>query len=272
MEQTLQPWYFASMHLVSAHVGRNNVLVKGYIHEPIQGNQADEKPAILICPGGAYRFRSWTEEDPVALHFLAIGYNVFLLSYSVKEDASDLHPLEEASEAIVQIRLHQHDWYCDPHKIVVMGFSAGAHVAGSLANLYALPFLGHKEKENRPDACILCYPVITMGKYAHAESRKWVTGGKKELIDLLSLENQVHDATPPTFIWHTFSDNSVPVENSLVYANALRMHGVPFDLHVFSEGKHGQSMCNQEVGSSHKVDAVWVSLCDNWLAQLLHLA
>ena len=65
----------------------------------------------------------------------------------------------------------------------------------------------------------------------HAESRKWVTGGKKELIDLLSLENQVHDATPPTFIWHTFSDNSVPVENSLVYANALRMHGVPFDLH-----------------------------------------
>ncbi|MFA6844665.1 MAG: alpha/beta hydrolase [Sphaerochaetaceae bacterium] len=261
------------MKIVQIGTGRNLVPLTGYLHEYVpDGGIKNLRPSVIICPGGAYRFLSWREGDPVALYFLGKGYNVFILEYSVKEQAKDLNPLCEASDAVVKIRLHATQWLCDPNRIAILGFSAGAHVAASLAILHDHPRLRAlqkiEDKQNRPDACILCYPVITTGQFCHEESAQWVSGGNEKDRELLCLEKQVTDDTPPTFIWHTVSDGAVPVENSMFLVSALRQHKIPFELHLFANGGHGLSMCNQEVDTPHVADHAWVDLCTTWLADL----
>jgi acetyl esterase/lipase len=258
------------MKIIQTSVGKNQVPLTGYLQEFTQdGGIRNIRPSVVICPGGAYRFLSERERDPVALHFLSLGYNAFILDYSVGEDAKGLNPLVEASEAIMKIREHAVPWMCDPYHIAIMGFSAGGHVAASLAILHDHPrlkeLLDTKDGANRPDAAILCYPVITAGESCHRESLDWVSGGSEEDRALFSLENQVSETTVPSFVWHTVTDDAVPVENSLLLASAFRAHGVPFELHLFGHGVHGLSMCNEEVGTPDKACAQWVGLCTTWL-------
>lgn len=255
------------MKIIQIAVGPKEVPLTGYLQDWVDdGGIKNIRPSMVICAGGAYRYLSWREKDPVALHFLSLGYNVFLLDYSVGKDAGGLEPLKEASDAIVKIRTHATSWLCDPNRICVLGFSAGGHVAASVSLLYGNPALGDREDQmNRPDACVLCYPVVTTGSFCHEESVEWVSGGDPKLKELLSLENQVSDGVPPFFIWHTVGDQAVPVENSLLLACALRKHGIPFELHLFQEGNHGLSMCNEEVGTPQEADKAWVGLCDTWL-------
>jgi acetyl esterase/lipase len=203
-----------------------------------------------------------------------MSYNVFILDYSVQEEAKDFNPLLEASDALIKIREHALAWMCDPTRIAIIGFSAGGHLAASLAILHNHEMVVSrqtiKDENNRPDAAILCYPVISGGEYAHKESLEWVSGGDEKLRTLFSLENQVTASTSPMFIWHTVTDASVPVENSMQLALSLRREQVPFELHLFEQGSHGLSMCTQEVGTPHPACRQWVDLASTWLNSRFH--
>ncbi len=241
--------------------------VIGYLHDDHDRLVAHKKrPAIVICAGGCYRWLSPREKDPVALFFSAMGYQAFLIEYSCAEQAAGLRPLRELAEAVRLIRVHAEDWYIEADHVAVLGFSAGGHLAASLGTLWQRPELA-LGAACRPDALVLCYPVITAGAYAHAESIDNVTGGDPALRELLSLEHRVTNHMPPTFLWHCVGDESVPVENSLLLASAMQRAGVPYECHLFAGGAHGISMCNQEVETPYPAASAWIGLCQTWLNQ-----
>ncbi len=236
-----------------------------------------DRAAVLLCPGGAYRYVSPREGEPVALQFNAAGFNAFVLHYSV---APCRHPapLLDASRAMCLIREHAAAWRISPDKIAVCGFSAGGHVAASLAVGWdepaALGAPGIERGMNRPDALILGYPVISSGEYAHRESIDNLLGpnASPEEIREVSLELNVNPKMPNAFIWHTWDDASVPVENSLLFAQAMRRCGVPFELHIYPKGTHGLSLATPETGDGPRGSdphvASWMDLCVDWLGDL----
>ncbi len=263
-------WYHGRMRIIQTAVGPKRVPLTGYLQDmTMDGGIRNIRPTIIVCPGGGYTFRSERERDPVALHFLAMSYNVFILDYSVGEDAGDLNPLLELSDALMRIREHAVRWMCDPTRVAVIGFSAGAHLAASIAVLHDHKKVANVQKvvdaNNRPDAVILAYPVITGKEYAHKGSFEQLSRGNAEIRALLSLEDQVRETATPAFIWHTVTDQGVLVENSLLLAQAYRKAKVPFELHLFEEGDHGLSMCTEEVGTPHAGVRPWVELATNWL-------
>ena len=258
------------MRIIQTAVGPKRVPLTGYLQDmTMDGGIRNIRPTIIILPGGGYTMRSERERDPVALHFLSMSYNVFILDYSVNEDAGDLNPLLEISEALIRIRENAVRWMCDPTRVAVAGFSAGAHLAVSIATLHNHKRVTDVQKvtdgNNRADAVILAYPVITTGEYAHRGSIEKVTKNDEGLLELLSLEKQVTEDASPVFIWHTVTDSAVPVENSFLLAQAYRNANVPFELHLCESGDHGLSMCTDEVGTPHPGVRPWVGLATNWL-------
>lgn len=205
------------------------------------------RPAVLIVPGGGYRFLSFREGEPVALRFLSEGYAAFVLEYSIF--TAFPAPLIEAALAMKYIRENAEAYRIDPDLIAAAGFSAGGHLTGMLATLYGAKQVtdviggGHV----RPDAVILSYPVITTGVKTHADTANTISGGDPELMRRLSLETCVTKDSSPAFIWHTMEDDCVPVENALLMAQAYRAAGVPFELHIFEKGGHGLSTADIEV-------------------------
>ena len=251
------------MNIVSFRA--NDAPVIGYLQDDHDRLVAHKKrPAVVICAGGAYRWLSPREKDPVALHFAALGYQTFLIEYSVREKAAGLRPLRELAACVAQIRHNAEAWHIEREHIAVLGFSAGGHLAASLAVFWQRRELSGCEG-CRPNAVVLCYPVITTGEFAHTESIDNVTGGDAAMRELLSLENQVTEQMPPTFLWHCVGDESVPVENSLLLAGAMQRAGVDYACHLFAGGAHGISMCNQEVETPHPEASPWIELCTNWL-------
>lgn len=223
-------------------------IIVSYIHE-----DKKVRPCMLVVPGGGYRYVSSTEADPVARTFYAAGYNVFVLAYTVNylDEPLKLQPLMDIARAVRIIRYHAEKCSVDPDKMAVCGFSAGAHLCASLCVHYSDisdPDPKYAPISTRPDAAVLGYPVITSGEYAHKDSFTALLGadaGEKEL-EYMSLEKHVTDDMPPCFLWQTASDESVPVENSYLFAMACRKAGVPFAHHVFSEGIHGMSVATEE--------------------------
>lgn len=261
------------MNIVQLSIGENSVPLTGYLHSYNNENiSRNLRPSIVLCPGGAYSFISEVEKDPVAFYYFSKGLNVFILEYSVGTNASDLTPLLELSESLTKIRDHSSDFRCNPTKIAVMGFSAGGHLAASLALLSSnsefQKLSGIFDDYNSPDALILGYPVITMGKYTHEESLNNVTAGKQDLINLLSLENKVTENCPPVFLWTTQNDNTVPVENSLLLLNALVENKISVEFHMFPNGNHGLSMCCDECNTANNSVAQWKLLSIKWLNDL----
>lgn len=231
------------------------------------------RPAVLVCPGGGYGFMSDREGEPVALWFASKSYAAFVLDYTIF--AKHPVPLTEACLAVAYIRENARSLGVDPDRIAAIGFSAGGHLVGTLATLYAdeciKAALGDHAKNARPDAVILSYPVVTMGIETHGGSRDIITGGDPELLDKLSVQKQVRGDSVPAFIWHTHDDDCVPVENSLMLAEAYRRAGVPFALHIFEKGWHGISLVNAEVQNGTEAEKAlrhigkWIELAYDWL-------
>ena len=232
--------------------------------------------AVIVCPGGGYSMLSDREAEPIATQFLAAGFATFILRYSVKEQAADYTPLGEVALAVKYVREHAAAYNVDPDYIFTCGFSAGGHLAASAGVLWNSPALREvlgdaPEGINRPTAMILSYPVITAGEWAHKGSIRKLCGKEdfsKEEGDRFSLELHVDGTTPPAFIWHTFNDSCVPVQNSLLLAEAMTRAKVPFELHIFPDGPHGLALCNEQTRMLNPHCECWMELAIRWAKEL----
>jgi acetyl esterase/lipase len=201
---------------------------------------------VLIFPGGGYANLAEHEGRGYAEWFADHGFNAYVLKYRLGSNGYH-HPVElgDAARALRMVRSFARRDGLDPAKIVVIGSSAGGHLAASIATMFDAGKMDSPDsverESSRPDLAILCYPVITFGEFAHAGSRKMLLGDNApaELVQKMSAENAVTAQTPPCFIWATSEDKTVPVENSLLFASALRRAHVPFSLHIYEKGPHG---------------------------------
>lgn len=243
------------------------------------GRDDEKHPCLLICPGGGYAFCSKREQEPIAFYFLPDGFNVFILEYSV---APHRYPtqLREVAAAMELIYKYADTWHCDTNRVAIMGFSAGGHLAAHYSNAYSCPEIRAVFPDSKPvQASILCYPVITADPtWAHLGSFDALLGKKdrtSEDILKFSCNKLVTDSTPPAFLWHTSEDSCVPVMNSLLYAQALAVHKIPFELHVYPHGGHGLATSDartlREVLPEHRYDHVWLECVRKWLSCIMNI-
>lgn len=246
-----------------------------YLWEESEELGIHDRPLILLCPGGGYAMTSDREADPIATRFLAMGYHVGILRYSV---APAVYPtaLLEVFHAMKLIREHSAQWHVDSGKIFIQGCSAGGHLAASAGMFWHETWIAEKlgcdSEQLRPAGMILCYPVITSGMYAHRGSFEMLLAGQytDELLVRNSLEQQVNEHTPQTFLWHTYTDDCVPVENSLLLISAMKKYNVPVEFHMYPEGGHGLSTCDRlaamEGGYGVQEECQsWIPLVQTWL-------
>jgi acetyl esterase/lipase len=207
--------------------------------------------SMLILPGGGYGSLAEHEGKGYAEWFAANGIQAYVLKYRLGSNGYR-HPvmLNDAARALRMVRAFAKRDGLDPARIGVIGSSAGGHLASTLATHFEPAQASgltleagdaYDKESSRPDLAILCYPVISLGEFAHVGSRKNLLGENPTatLVQSLSNELQVTKETPPTFLWHTVEDKGVPVENSLLFASALRRAKVPFSLHIYELGAHG---------------------------------
>jgi acetyl esterase/lipase len=225
---------------------------------------------MVICPGGGYGGLAPHEGQDYARFLNEHGIAGFVLKYRLGPGGYH-HPamLEDAARAVRVVRSKAGEWKLDPKRIGIMGSSAGGHLTSTLLTHFDS---GKTEAEDpierqssRPDLGILCYPVVTMDQFTHQGSRNNLLGKdpSPQLVRELSNELQVTKATPPCFIFHTYEDPAVPVENSLQFAAALRKAGVPFDLHIYEKGAHGIGLGSRPYGSGDRHP--WTGDCIFWL-------
>jgi len=237
-----------------------------YFPDPAQATGA----AIVICPGGGYGGLAHHEGEDYARFLNESGIAGFVLKYRLGSSGYR-HPimLQDAARAVRMVRDRAAEWHLDPKRIGTMGSSAGGHLASTLLTHFdagqpdaADPI---DRQSSRPDLGILCYAVITMGQYTHQGSKHNLLGEDPpaELVRNLSNELQVTKDTPPCFIWHTWEDKAVPVENSLQFAEALRKAGVPFDLHIYQQGGHGLGLGTSDWQPERRHP--WTRDCLVWL-------
>lgn len=212
------------------------------------------RPAILILPGGAYRWTSPREAEPVALRFAARGYAAFVLDYTCAPAGFPVS-LREAAMAMRYIRENARRFEVNPNMVAAMGFSAGGHLCGTLGTMYDCLQIADIAPAGliRPDALGLCYPVAVSWGDTHDESFENISRGDKSIRDSLSLERLVRSDMPPVFLWHTRDDQSVPVRNSLILASAMEAAGVDFSMHIYRHGQHGLSTADELVYPARQV-------------------
>ena len=222
--------------------------------------------AIVVFPGGGYGGLADHEGAGYAEWLAANGIAGLVLKYRLGSSGYR-HPamLNDAARAVRLARSKAAEWKIDIQRVGIMGSSAGGHLASSLLTHFSQGDAKHPDpverEDSRPDLGILCYPVITMGEFTHTGSRDNLLGANAspELIEFLSSEKQVTKNTPPCFVWHTWEDGGVPVENSINFAMALRENGVRFELHVYEKGGHGMGLANPR----HR----WSEDCLAWLRE-----
>ncbi len=234
-------------------------------------------PALILCPGGGYEFCAIREGAPAARAFARTGIVSFVLEYDCAPAPLGKMPLHTLAEAVAWVRQNAAQLGVDADRIAVGGFSAGAHLAGTLGAVWrraewfpenSVPAL------RRPNALVLCYPVVSAGEYAHRGSFERLAGSERCAQQAFSLERLVDADTPPVFLWHTLDDATVPVENTLLLEAALRRAGVPHELHLFPHGVHGLALADFETydpARGRRPDrhvARWQALCAEWLKEL----
>lgn len=256
------------------HSGDKATLTTYILDHDDVNREGKTRKLILICPGGGYSHLSFREGEPIAMKMNSMGYNACILRYSLTPNKFPTQ-LIEAAYCVRYIREHAAEWHVDPDEITIAGFSAGAHVAGSLGCIYKddriTTVLGGDFTMYKPNRMLLCYPVITAGEFAHRGSFNCLVGeNNTEMYDEVSLEKRVNEDTVPTFIWHTFADAAVPVENSLLMAMSLRKYKIPCELHIFQNGCHGLALATEETNTSNGKTiepecTVWPELFDHWI-------
>jgi acetyl esterase/lipase len=240
-----------------------------FLSEPAHATGA----AMVICPGGGYARLSEHEGAHYAKWLNTHGIAGFVLKYRLGTNGYR-HPamLQDAARAVRTVRARAGEWQVDPTRIGIMGSSAGGHLASTLLTHFDAGQPGASDpiqrESSRPDLGILCYPVINMtGEFTHQGSKRNLLGSNAppELAREVSSERHVAPDTPPCFLWHTWEDKSVPVENTLQFAQALRQAKVPFDLHIYERGGHGLGLGGRTYDPSQWHP--WTRDCEFWLKQ-----
>ena len=257
--------------------GKDVCLETYILGDVMDGARNRKTPLVLICPGGGYAMTSNREAEPIALQFNSMGYQAAVLRYSC---APAVYPtaLCEVAQSVKLIREHAEDWNVDAEKIIVMGFSAGGHLAASYGVFWNELWLTEKMQCDKqllkPNGLVLCYPVISSKEeIAHQDSIKNLLGESYlEMKEQVSLEDKVGKHTPKTFLWHTFTDPVVPFWNSFRFAEALGKAGVPMEYHLYPQGGHGLSLANEQTANEEgkgveKVCQSWVPLLRSWMLE-----
>lgn len=235
------------------------------------------RPSILIIPGGGYDTVSQREGEPVALQFLAKGFNTYVLDYSTQSKVNRRFPsqLFEAMSALQYIKNTVKDYAGDPRKIHVMGFSAGGHLAGSLAYMGVLPqFITQlglpADSDMSVQSVALIYPVVSTNVSTHARSFENIQT-EKYPKEMLALEQYVTEKSPALFAVSSSDDSSVPVANTLLIVQTYAKAKKPFELHIYERAFHGFSLANELVSTPEVVKGIdkhvpeWVALCQDFM-------
>lgn len=290
---------------INIYEGRNDVTLTTYVlDDSKETRKGAPRPAVLICPGGAYLNCSDREAEPVAMRFVAMGYHAFVLRYSVyfqgeggftdMPEQFEIKPeimypaaMIEIAKALKLIEKNAEKWHVDMEKVALCGFSAGAHNCGMYAVYWNQSIITEKisdEKPVKPTAVILGYPLtdyvymkstmkdtpITEGLFTLSNLAYLGTAEPTdEQLDEVSPARHISKDVPPIFLWATSTDELVPVQHSLVMAKALADHHIPFEMHIFEEGSHGLSLGTQATAESIKQVSPeiqpWMQLAEKWL-------
>ncbi len=236
-----------------------------------------KRPTVVICPGGGYVFTSDRESEGIAIKLNSMGFNAVILRYSCKPAIFPTQLMELAS-TIALVRENAEKWHVDTDKIVVMGFSAGGHLAASIGVHWDKEFvykaLNLNAQDIKPNALVLSYAVVGALENSPSKSYGNLLGDKEaELLDLADVPKHISKNTPKSFIWHTFDDDVVPVKNALMYADGLHRYDVPFELHIYPTGPHGlglstEETCGVDGGLIQKECANWIDLAGVFIKNL----
>ena len=233
------------------------------------------RKTILIIPGGGYCWVSQREAEPIALRLLGLGYNAFVLYYSTNP-LCQLGPIYEGFAAVAYIRKHAEELCVNPDSISVMGFSAGGHLAASMSCYFNedkySKYLNVPKEDIVINGCILGYPVITMDDYTHQITMENVTKNDESLKQYYSIEKNITNRFPKTFVWTTFDDESVNSLNSIELVKQLRLNNVLCEFHLYPHGHHGASLADSTVYpiSLNQKELDDLKYFDNWFDHFLN--
>lgn len=221
--------------------------------------EKEQRGSVLVFPGGGYAIRSPHEGRAVAKAYNQAGFHAYVLQYRTARHPA---PLQDAFRAMEIIRKKEKDDLRFKGKIAVCGFSAGGHLAASLALLDSPQKGSSPDQNTKPDALVLCYPLLSFKEYSHKESIKNLLGRNPDPLEINTyhLVDQVKEDSPPAFLWHTADDLVVPVENSLIFCESMSKNKRPFQLHVFPKGKHGLGLAKRRADISK-----WFEMSCSWL-------
>ncbi len=224
--------------------------LRAYLHT----EDSKERSCVIVVPGGGYSVCAPSEAEPVAKKFYDMGCNCFVLTYTTNLLAQvplKEQPMKDLARAIRLVRCHADQYHIRKDALAVCGFSAGAHLCGSVCVHFddiedTDP--AYKEISARPDGAIFCYPVITSGEYANEATFRALLGDEASEEERIyySLEKQVKENTSPCFLWQTLTDEDVPVQNSMLFVKALQDKNIPFAYHMFSKGPHGMALADED--------------------------
>ena len=243
----------------------SNVSIPGYAF--FSAGDDAPKPCVIICPGGGYRILAASHEGTdVAKYFNSIGVHALVLKYRIPSDENQpdkkYAPLQDAQRAIQLVRENAKQWHVNADKVGIMGFSAGGHLASSLAVHYGdTKIKGNSKISLRPDFQILGYPVISFSKFSHVGSRRNLLGkdSTESMMNYFSSELYVNANSPIAFLVHAKDDKVVPIENSLMYVDALKSNGVEAELFIYETGGHGFGMVNKTSTEN------WMDALKSWM-------